>query len=988
MIDARQCGKSEGLAEPYPVIGHLIDTALICGTVWDTLLTAAQRHRIAIALELGMAQARLNVMFWAGLHDLGKIMPQFQDMILKDRPGHRGFLGETGYAHDRSRDSKVARTPHETATQAALPSLLAELGYRTVGRPGKLLAMQVAQVLGGHHGRYPRDGEPDDLTNPVKRLPELGAGDWNDQRRQHLRALHEVLGRPAVPTTGKLALREAVIVAGMVIVSDWIASQEHVIEAQQRAPLCQSSIGSATARRAAHAQNVAEMAPGLIEEADLGRATLRRGSFQEFFPDITTPYPLQTSVEAGLSTANLEIPGILLVTAPTGEGKTETALYAAALMGEASGSTGMFFALPTQATANQMYGRLAAFARRNLLDSASLALLHGGADLYVPYADARPTAASPPTIEPRVLSDPEPGTGRDRQPSVEAGRWLRRRGRGILAPLSVGTIDQALMAVLPLRRNALRHLGLSGKTVIIDEAHAYDAYTHALLLRLLEWLGYLGAPVVLLSATLTGDIAQGMVRAYLSGADPSTSVTDHRLPAPTYPGWIYASATPRQVITPADPLDSDRRRALTMTVLPVRHSYDPGVADGRLAVLLGLLDDAVSGGGCVAVVCTTVAEAQQTFTALRTHYRTRFGADYAGWDDRSVHDHAREDAEAGPRLRLLHARFPARRRGAITNEAETWFGRTDKPGVLRPTGRRGVILVATQVIEQSLDLDFDLVVSDLAPMAQLLQRAGRVWRHDAPAPSRPEWSPGPHLAVLTPVNGKGEMAPPAAWGEVYAKSLLQRTFDLLDGLGGKPVTVPDDVQGLVDGVYSQEFASSAPEKLSDWDLERLGDDMARSALAGMVALPPPHRISSLHTLTTSDADEDLVRTRLGADSVQVLPVFMDESGRWLDEECTKSLPLTGSGPKGRFNATEVRELLAYVAPLAHGAWRAACGRPHEPPATWSKEPRLARLVLLPHTPTGAAGWSGAVVGDWTFTHDHALGLVTDRVEPANSCQRP
>ncbi|WP_405797434.1 CRISPR-associated endonuclease Cas3'' [Streptomyces sp. NBC_01506] len=976
MIDARLWGKSDGLAKPYSLIGHLVDSAMVCGAVWDGVLTAGLRRRVAESLDVELEEARRIVMFWAGLHDLGKIMPQFQDLAVRARPTHCGFLREAAYAHDRVNDSKVKKIRHEYATHRALPQLLAQLGYPVPGgRIARLLLAQVAQMLGGHHGRYPEGIEPQDLRDPLINLRELGAGAWDEQRREHVAALYEVLGRPVIPDRGALPVHLAVRIAGVVIVSDWIASQEHVIQQQQKSLDAHPDVGSSTALYA-HARSAESMAPALVEEAGLGRATFGNGAFRDMFPEIASPYPLQLSVEAGLGGA-VEGPGILLVTAPTGDGKTETALYAASVMGAACGTAGLFFALPTQATANQMYGRLVRFAEKNLLESAQLTLLHGAADLYAPYIEPADGIAHG-GVDPRVLSDHESGGDRARQISVEASQWLRKRGRGILAPLAVGTIDQALMGVLPLKRNALRHLGLSGKTVVIDEAHAYDAYTHALLLRLLEWLGAMEVPVVLLSATLTGETARGMVRAYLSGADADAGVRE--VPAPSYPGWLFASAHSDRVLEPAEPLRSERERDLAVDVRRVTHTYEPTVEGGRLATVLDVLDDVASSGGCAAVICTTVAEAQQTYDALRAHYCSRYGEGYLGWDDRSEEDRAQEDAGAGPRLRLLHARFPAARRAEITAEAERWFGRTDKPEVRRPTGPRGAVLVATQVIEQSLDLDFDLVVSDLAPMAMLLQRAGRVWRHAAPAPARPDWSEGPRLVVLAPVGKDRELSVPASWGDVYAQSLLHRTLELLGRRNGASLAVPGDVQELVDAVYDPEFASAAPEELMERDLRRMADDMARHALAGMVALPPPRLVRSLHALTTSDADEELIRTRLGAESVQVLPVFENEAGLWLDDACSVALPESGCGPAGRFTTAEVRALLGYVAPLAHGPWRAECGPANVPPVAWRDEPRLARLVVLPHRPTGGGIAQGALLGETRITCDRVLGLVVRREE--------
>ncbi|MET8010444.1 CRISPR-associated helicase Cas3' [Streptomyces sp. NPDC005271] len=977
MIDTRLWGKSKGLERPYRLIGHLIDTAMVTGAVWDTVLTVARHEVISEALNVPVAEAKRLVMFWAGLHDIGKIIPQFQDMAAQDRPGHCGFLSETAYAHHREHDSRVRKIRHEVATNRSLPHLLAELGYPVSGRPAGLLLTQVAQLLGGHHGRYPEGAEARDVRDPVRGLPELGASGWAEQRREHVAALRDVLGRPEAPAVRAMPVELAVTIAGVVIVSDWLASQEHVVLAQQAAAdadaKAHADAGRALTSRPsllAHARRASDAAPALVAEAGLGHADFRLQGFTGLFPKIARPYPLQTSIEEALPGA-VQGPGVLLVTAPPGEGKTEAALYAATVMGAASGSGGLFFALPTQATTNQMYHRVVDFAERNLLDSAQVTLLHGAADLYERYA-VRPSADDG-EAEPRVLSDHHEGRG-TAGISVVAGRWLRARGRGILAPIAVGTVDQALMGILPLKRNALRHLGLSGKTVVIDEAHAYDAYTHALLLRLLGWLGAMGVPVVLLSATVTGETAASLVEAYLSGTSRAPGA--HRLPPPAYPSWMYVDARTGSVTVPRKPVSSERGRALSMGVLPVTHTYDPTVADGRLTAIIDELRGVTAEGGCAAVICTTVAEAQKTYEALREHYRALYGPDYAGWDDRAA-DGA---ALPGPRLRLLHARFPAGRRAALTEEAESWFGRLDKQGVRRPQPPRGAVLVSTQVIEQSLDLDFDLIVSDLAPMALLLQRAGRVWRHSAPGPSRPAWCAGARLAVLAPVGDDGRLAVPTTWGDVYAPSLLQRTLELLQRRGDAPVRVPEDVQRLVDEVYDPEFASADPDALMERDVQRLTDDMARTALAGMVMLPPPAMVDSLHQLTTSDADEDLIATRLGAETVQLLPVFDDEAGnRWLDEAWTTPFPQAGSRPDGRFSRAEVRTLLGHVVPLAHGPWRRACTEAHEPPDAWRVEPWLARLVLLPHRVTDEGAPAGAVLGERVLTLDHSLGLVVHKV---------
>jgi CRISPR-associated endonuclease/helicase Cas3 len=984
MVDARLTAKSHGLARAYPVIGHLLDTAVVCGALWDQALSAGQQARIAGALGMEAGQARTLVMNWAGLHDLGKIMPRFQRMIARERPELQDVLRDPAFAHDWLRETSGS-VRHEFATSRALPFHLAAVGYPCKGgRPTRLLVMQLAQILGGHHGRYPSALEPVDLRDPLVNLPELGEGSWCSERQDHVAALQAVIGSvPDVPKQS-MPVELAVIVAGLVIVSDWLASQEHVIEAQQ-APYKtdMAALRDVTGQRA-HAQRMAKSAPAVVAEAGLGSARFVRRGFGAMFPEIARPYPLQASVEAGLEGV-VQGPGILLVTAPTGEGKTETALYSAALMGEACGSSGLYFALPTQATANQMYERVRGWAQRNLQGDAALTLLHGGADLYAPYADAGPHGPASrvepgrqDAAEPRVLSEHlgEPSGRQGESVSVTAARWLRQRGRGLLSPLAVGTVDQALMGVLPLRWNALRHFGIAGKTVVVDEAHAYDAYTHALLLRLLRWLGAMQVPVVLLSATLTGDTASGLLGAYLDGAGHRTG--SYELPPPAYPGWMYADAATANVVTPAEPIGSERERELALEMHPVTHTYASDVPTGRLAALFELVEDVTVDGGCVAVICTTVAEAQRTYQAILARYRERFSAAYAGWDDRDAADAENDAPMAGPRLRLLHSRFPAYRRAGITAEAESWFGRSGKPGVQRPGASRGAVLIATQVIEQSLDFDFDLVVSDLAPMAMLLQRAGRVWRHEANNALRPAWATSPRLAVLAPIGDNGQCAPPIAWGDVYTPSLLQRTWEQLRRREGAPIGVPRDVQDLVDAVYDPEFVSDDPTALQQLDVKRMAEDMAHAGLADLVMLPPPRRVTSLHVLTDSDADPDLVATRLGAETVSVLPVFLTENGSWLDGKATAPLPERGCAAEGRFTRAEVRKLLSFTAPLPHGRWRAACTSANEPPAAWRTDPRLASVVVIPLRLSDAETYEPAVLDEYEITYAHELGIVLRR----------
>jgi CRISPR-associated endonuclease/helicase Cas3 len=453
--------------------------------------------------------------------------------------------------------------------------------------------------------------------------------------------------------------------------------------------------------------------------------------------------------------------------------------------------------------------------------------------------------------------------------------------------------------------------------------------------RVLAWLGALRVPVVLMSATLPTGVAETLVRAYLTGADPVAKPPE--VPV-SYPGWVHVDAASRQVTARSVP--STRARDLEIGLRP--YADDPE----RVARLLELLGPVRSDGGCVLVVCNTVGEAQDTREALAGAFL--------------------EDLpERRPDLLLLHARFPRWQRAERTGRVERLFG---KDGRERP---RAAVLIGTQVVEQSLDLDFDLVVSDLAPMGLLLQRAGRGHRHRR---GRPAAFQRPRLEVLVPVGPDGACRIPRQWRDIYDGDLLLRTQRQLAARAGRPVRVPDDVQALVDGVYAGFEDEAADERLLELTMQRIAKDAAQAGVAQLAAIPPPAAVGDLADLSRGEVPEELIATRLGVDSVDVLCCFTDPNGRrFIDEACTTPLPERGSGPAGRFTRAETRDLLAHAIPVRRGAWVEASGPEQAVPEAWRDEPRLADLVLLPHRVQGLTV-TGPVLGSTGFLLDPELGL--------------
>ena len=251
----------------------------------------------------------------------------------------------------------------------------------------------------------------------------------------------------------------------------------------------------------------------------------------------------------------------------------------------------------------------------------------------------------------------------------------------------------------------MRLFGLAGKTVIIDEVHAYDAYMMKLMERLLEWLAALGCGVVLLSATLPNKKRHDLVKAFAAGLRRNEPKREDKL----YPRLTWVSRTYSGV---------EHFPASTQFSRTILYEWVNGAlptATSQVFTLGVRLQKALADGGCAAVICNTVSRAQEVFRALKPFF--------SGQD---VDDGQHE-------LNLFHARFLYDDREQREGQALRRFGKPNDPKVKRP---RRAVLVATQVIEQSLDLDFDLMVTEMAPVDLILQRAGRLHRHNRPRPER------------------------------------------------------------------------------------------------------------------------------------------------------------------------------------------------------------------------------------------------------------
>lgn len=503
----------------------------------------------------------------------------------------------------------------------------------------------------------------------------------------------------------------------------------------------------------------------------------------------------------------------------TGAGKTEAALLLAHRLLVDGRAASIYFGLPTMATANAMYERMIPLYRRLFGDQAcaSLILAHSARHLVQFGLDAA-------VIEADVEGTPSGG--------ALCARWLAdSRKKALLAGVGVGTIDQAMLAALPSNHQSLRLLGVARGVLIVDEVHAYDAYMLEVLAHLLRFTGALGGSAILLSATLPHRTRLALMRAFSDGAETTESRPSiHHFPMAT-------------VISTSGVLETPIMRAPGRDrAIELRYESDIGAVTRSVR-------EAACAGKAVCWVRNTVRDAVTAYQALR--------------------------ADPGLAVDLFHSRFAMGDRLTIEGRVLGRFGRASSTAE-----RAGHVLVATQVVEQSLDLDFDFLVSDLAPIDLLIQRAGRLHRHSR------GWRGSPQLVIHGPAfttepteDWLTALLPGAA--RVYRNvGLMWRTARECQA---RVWRFPDMLRGLVDAVYDVDLTQGIPPPLQRATERAEGRALAEGALGAQNAL---NVADGYRATQTQWLDDTYAPTRLGEPTTTVRLVVRDEQGTlkpWVDD---------------------------------------------------------------------------------------------------------
>lgn len=862
----------------HPLPYHCLDVAAVA----DELLRQNPRRLAAMARLAGAEDIdafRSLIVALIAFHDIGKFATSFQAKVSEAWPVE--VLGP--YPANPKTDGDHAHLASRARRVLGLKPALKDWVEGWEWEAFDCLWHAVS----GHHG-LPKVAEPARDARDIRDSFPSAAVEAACAFRDDVLILLPHRMRLPEPRPSEHRLRIlSWTVAGLTVVADWIGSQRDWFSYETpEYDLTQYW---------RHAQIKAANA---VASAGLLPATENSAlCIEHLLPTDRRASPLQREL------TDMELPDgpmLAIVEDVTGSGKTEAALMLAARLVADGRATGLYFALPTMATANAMYERMSDKYRLLFAADASpsLVLAHGKRNLNDKFQGSiLGVDETPPSV-----------TDGDHEDDATAicTAWLADdRRKTLLAHVGVGTIDQALLGVLPSKFQSLRLWGMADRVLILDEVHAFDAYMSREIETLLEFQAALGGSAILLSATLPARQRDALAAAFKRGVGASYSAA--RCDEAPYPLVTVVSKSETLLKMPAT--REDRTRSVAVRRI--------GTVEEAIAHIAAVAAE----GGCVAWIRNSVDDAIEAVDRVRAH-----------------------DSSIKPIL--LHARFAMGNRLEIERTVRTTLGPGDNPE------RHGFVLIGTQILEASLDYDVDSMITDIAPVDLIIQRAGRLWRHTDRQERRP--IAGPELLVLSAEPTKDV---DAKWYEVVSRrapwvyrhhGIVWRSASKMFEAG--MIATPGGVRGLVEAVYGRDRddIDDVPVGLHRASRDALGEDMAQQTFAHGNLLRLSEGYAGQHNAWTPDT---ITPTRLGA------PVTVFRLGRW---DGDRVVPYFGDGPSVRnwaLSEVSVNKTKADdVAPM-DAATKTAIFAAKEQWPKWERDMPLLILV-----PSGDA-WMGAVSKD-------------------------
>ena len=927
------------------LVQHMLDAGSVAARLWDTWLAPGLQKQFSEHLHLSMEDTRALVCWLAATHDMGKATPEFSGQLDARRDENLAVYRQRieqqdfEFPEDLVTPASSLRCPHSKYSQSILIHLFTS---NIEGMPRKV-AETLASISGAHHGT-PADYRSNsaDLSNVIlKRLSPKWHATWQELYNITLKRFGASSALQQLARHGQaIPVSVQFCITGFVIMSDWIASNPDFFpmgtfgsaEQEQRARIGWQALGLEQRWTAK-----------LDADPKTPAADLYASRFGWSNP--TLRLMQEVVVEAVRS---MQSGGMMCIEAPMGQGKTEAGLIAAEFLAQATGRTGVAFAAPTQATSNALFDRVTEWVK---YQTNHVAQEHGEPvkphSMFLGHSKNRFNKSYEALSKADIFDESStPGQENNRKtlrPGTSLARhsWLSGTKKGLLSSFVVCTIDQVLMTALQARHVMLRYLGLASKVIIIDEVHAYDAYMSEYLSAALYWLGQMNAPVILMSATLPSDTRDDLMKNYAEGLKVRKKSTS----APKRNRFLDLNANlsaPQESSQNITPLDLDYPVIHTLTAedngTPKKWKVEQPVEQTEIELkliddspksVLNVLEPLANDHGCAAVICNTVGRAQEMHAFLSE----QFGEEH---------------------VILTHSRFTATHRAEQEEllvsklGKKAHYSKADGEDSSRP---HRLIVVGTQVIEQSLDLDFDVMVTDFAPVDLVLQRMGRLHRHDSRSSS--ERTPAYRKPVCyvrgVETFGSHNEAPdfPRGSKAVYEPMILLSSYaQLLPHFDGEPIRIPADISPLVQKTYQENAPAEIPSAWAEVfesakQEHKKGKDQAKIRAEGYLLCAPQRTQytmadcmkSLLHSNDRRFSDEQIgeAKVRDTDASLEVIAIIVERNQSRNPKSAIKSYRLLPS-----INGTDEADSLRFDASA------------DDPPTYWQSMQLAASSIRLPY----------------------------------------
>ena len=881
--------KNDGAKVAYHLLPyHCLDVVAVADIWWQS--SPSIRRSFITSTGLPEEQARAWVMFFIALHDYGKFDLRFQRKAPEAWKKVNSELSSVGtklsmdqiknYYHGSAGLYWFYQDNNERFGQGDDDFCFDDNDEWEVW-------LSWLAPVAGHHGIIPDDHEKESDNYLLPRSVSESLREQIKQARlQWLNCLADLFLSPAglclddSPTvfdTTKDGQSAATMLAGFCSVSDWLGSSDFFDYDNQ--PCENIEKLKLWYQQRLLVAKTALKAAGVIGEIKPYQ------NIDALLKKVHSPRQVQCLVNDLHQGQNLT-----LIEASTGSGKTEAALAYAWQLLALGQAESIVFALPTQATANAMLKRLEEAASLLFTQETNVVLAHGRAGYQQTFIDLKQACES------------KPAQGKE-EAWVQCGLWLSQsRKRVFLGQIGVCTVDQVLVSVLPVKHKFVRGFGIGRSVLIIDEVHAYDSYMYGLLEAVLTQQRLAGGSAILLSATLPFHQKQQLARAWGNSLGNDNAA---------YPLITQCHASKAEYFDLKKlPEQQPKLLDVQLDLLKLPHLLPDEVFLKRLL-------KAVVDGAQVCLVCNLVADAQAIYQTLVERMQST------------------ENLTADQIL-LFHSRFTYRDRQQKEKAVLNLFGAEPQPKEAR---NKGHLLVATQVVEQSLDLDFDWLVTQLCPVDLLFQRMGRLHRHKR---NRPNGYQNLCCTVLLPESDDYELHE-----LIYGSSrFLWRTQQLLQEAKNS-VRFPKAYRDWIEPVYQIEAWKGEPETIIK-SFEKFEQESEAS------------RYNALRIVRDNPGLDDsdgnvMALTRDGEMSLSILPCYYSQQGDkcFLSGDVINPLEEAKYFEKLNLNSVSV-------------------------PASWGKYERLGKgdkegVIWLEMEQIAVEHFLG-VVGDYKFTYQPETGL--------------